>query len=109
MSNASSIKTSCKLSLSIAMTGLIALTPGLALAATPSEAPVKAAPSEQHGGKCAAGKCGTEKRFEKQALDSDPQGRLVRARDGKCGLTEQGINGETQRQESKMTEGVCGQ
>ncbi|WP_421212853.1 hypothetical protein [Aeromonas dhakensis] len=109
MSNVSSIKTSCKLSLSIAMTGLIALTPGLALAATPSEAPVKAAPSEQHGGKCAAGKCGTEKRFEKQALDSDPQGRLVRARDGKCGLTEQGINGETQRQESKITEGVCGQ
>ncbi|AHV35681.1 hypothetical protein AI20_10920 [Aeromonas hydrophila YL17] len=109
MSNASSIKTSCKLSLSIAMTGLIALTPGLALAATPSEAPVKAAPSEQHGGKCAAGKCGTEKSFEKQALDSDPQGRLVRARDGKCGLAEQGINGETQRQESKMTEGVCGQ
>lgn len=109
MSNASSIKTSCKLSLSIAMTGLIALTPGLALAATPSEAPVKAAPSEQHGGKCAAGKCGTEKRFEKQALDSDPQGRLVRARDGKCGLAEQGINGETQRQERKMTEGVCGQ
>ncbi|HDZ8880620.1 hypothetical protein [Aeromonas dhakensis] len=109
MSNASSIKTSCKLSLSIAMTGLIALTPGLALAATPSEAPVKTAPSEQHGGKCAAGKCGTEKRFEKQALDSDPQGRLVRARDGKCGLAEQGINGETQRQESKMTEGVCGQ
>ncbi|WP_421170272.1 hypothetical protein [Aeromonas dhakensis] len=109
MSNANSIKTSCKLSLSIAMTGLIALTPGLALAATPSEAPVKVAPSEQHGGKCAAGKCGTEKRFEKQALDSDPQGRLVRARDGKCGLAEQGINGETQRQESKMTEGVCGQ
>ncbi|MFM9756928.1 hypothetical protein ACKKBH_08385 [Aeromonas dhakensis] len=109
MSNAHSIKTSCKLSLSIAMTGLIALTPGLALAATPSEAPVKAASSEQHGGKCAAGKCGTEKRFEKQALDSDPQGRLVRARDGKCGLAEQGINGETQRQESKMTEGVCGQ
>ncbi|MBQ4681357.1 hypothetical protein [Aeromonas dhakensis] len=109
MSNAHSIKTSRKLSLSIALTGLIALTPGLALAATPSEAPVKAAPSEQHGGKCAAGKCGTEKRFEKQALDSDPQGRLVRARDGKCGLAEQGINGEAQRQESKMTEGVCGQ
>lgn len=108
MSNPSSNKTN-KLTLSIAMTSLIALTPGLALAATPSDAPVKAAPSEQHGGKCAAGKCGTEKRFEKQALDSDPQGRLVRARDGKCGLTEQGINGETQRQESKITEGVCGQ
>ena len=109
MSNSSSNKTTGKLTLSIAMTSLIALTPGLALAATPGDAPVKAAPSEQHGGKCAAGKCGTEKRFEKQALDSDPQGRLVRARDGKCGLAEQGINGEAQRQESKMTEGVCGQ
>ena len=86
MSNSSSNKTTGKLTLSIAMTSLIALTPGLALAATPSDAPVKAAPSEQHGGKCAAGKCGTEKRFEKQALDSDPQGRLVRARDGKCGV-----------------------
>lgn len=74
MSNSSSNKTTGKLTLSIAMTSLIALTPGLALAATPGDAPVKAAPSEQHGGKCAAGKCGTEKRFEKQALDSDPQG-----------------------------------
>ncbi|MCP1267629.1 hypothetical protein [Aeromonas hydrophila] len=109
MSNASNNKSTGKLTLSIAMTGLIALTPGLALAATPSEAPVKAAPSEQHGGKCAAGKCGTEKRFEKQALDSDPQGRLVRARDGKCGVAEQGINGDTPRKGSKMTEGVCGQ
>ena len=111
MSNSSSNKTTGKLTLSIAMTRLIALTPGLALAATPSDAPVKAAPSEQHGGKCAAGKCGTEKRFEKQALDSDPQGRLVRARDGKCGVAGEGIDGDRSGSNngSKMTEGVCGQ
>ena len=110
MSNSSSNKTN-KLTLSIAMTSLIALTPGLALAATPSDAPVKAAPSEQHGGKCAAGKCGTEKRFEKQVLDSDPQGRLVRARDGKCGVAGEGIDGDRSGSSngSKMTEGVCGQ
>ncbi|MCR3968706.1 MULTISPECIES: hypothetical protein [Aeromonas] len=110
MSNPSSNKTN-KLTLSIAMTSLIALTPGLALAATPSDAPVKAAPSEQHGGKCAAGKCGTEKRFEKQALDSDPQGRLVRARDGKCGVAGEGIDDDRSGSNngSKMTEGVCGQ
>ncbi|MBL0625801.1 hypothetical protein GL272_06785 [Aeromonas veronii] len=110
MSNPSSNKTN-KLTLSIAMTSLIALTPGLALAATPSDAPVKAAPSEQHGGKCAAGKCGTEKRFEKQALDSDPQGRLVRARDGKCGVAGEGIDSDRSGSNngSKMTEGVCGQ
>lgn len=110
MSNPSSNKTTGKLTLSIAMTGLIALTPGLALAATPSDAPVQAAPkSSGTGGKCAAGKCGTEKRFEKQALDSDPQGRLVRARDGKCGVAGEGIDGDRSSKGSKMTEGVCGQ
>ncbi|MFM1648380.1 hypothetical protein ACJ5N2_10835 [Aeromonas salmonicida] len=113
MSNSNSNKTTGKLTLSIAMTSLIALTPGLALAlaAAPSDAPVKASPGEQHGGKCAAGKCGTEKRFEKQALESDPQGRLVRARDGKCGVAGQGIDGDTSSASkgSKMTEGVCGQ
>ena len=111
MSNSSSNKTTGKLTLSTAMTSLIALTPGLALAATPSDAPVKAAPREQHGGKCAAGKCGTEKRFEKQALVSVPQGRLVRARDGKCGVGGEGIYGDRSGSNngSKMTEGVCGQ
>lgn len=104
-------KVNSKLTLSIAMTGLIALAPGMSVAATPSDAPVKSAPSAQHGGKCAAGKCGTEKRFEKQALNTDPQGRLVRARDGKCGVAGEGINADRTGVAggSKMTEGVCGQ
>lgn len=112
MSNVNSKHSTRNLTLSIAMTSLIALTPGLALAATPSDVPVQAAAkSSGTGGKCAAGKCGTEKRFEKQALDRDPQGRLVRARDGKCGVAGEGIEGEQRRveQDSKMTEGVCGQ
>lgn len=99
-------KTSCTLTLSIAMTGLIALTPGVLHATTGEEAPVAVATSGQSGGKCAAGKCGTEKRFEKQQLAQDPQDRLVRARDGLCGLSGEGLKGA--KGDSKMTEGVCG-
>ncbi|WP_368165577.1 hypothetical protein [Aeromonas sp. R6-2] len=95
-------KTSCTLTLSIAMTGLIALTPGVLHATTGEEAPVVVAT----GGQCAAGKCGTEKRFEKQQLAQDPQDRLVRARDGLCGVSGEGLKGT--KGDSKMTEGVCG-
>jgi hypothetical protein len=102
----------CKIALSIAMTSAITLHSGMTLADTPSEAPLSAQPASQNGGKCAAGKCGTEKRFEKQDLKSDPQGRLVRARDGKCGLTAEGIAPSTETitlTNSKITGGVCGQ
>ncbi|MBW3697852.1 hypothetical protein EK599_19395 [Vibrio sp. T187] len=101
-----------KLVLSIAMTSVITLNSAMVLADTTPQAPVEAKQSSGHGGKCAAGKCGTEKRFEKQELTSDPQGRLVRARDGKCGLNAQGI-APTEHQvvlsNSKITGGVCGQ
>ena len=59
-----------------------------------------------------SGKCGTEKRFEKQELTSDPQGRLVRARDGKCGVTGEGIDPSSETvklTQSKITGGICGQ
>ncbi|NOI69281.1 hypothetical protein [Vibrio owensii] len=101
-----------KLALSIAMTSVITLNSGLAFADAPTEAPVEAQSSSQHGGKCAAGKCGTEKRFEKQELKDDPQGRLVRARDGKCGVTGEGINPSAETiklTKSKIIGGVCGQ
>ncbi|MGF1754959.1 hypothetical protein L4C33_15365 [Vibrio makurazakiensis] len=101
-----------KLALSIAMTSVITLNSAMVFAEAPQQAPVEAKQSSGHGGKCAAGKCGTEKRFEKQELTTNPQGRLVRARDGKCGLSAQGIE-PTQRQiqlaNSKVTGGVCGQ
>ncbi|EOX1764078.1 hypothetical protein ACPDME_000181 [Vibrio cholerae] len=101
-----------KIALSIAMTSVIALQPGMSFAETSTEAPVSAQSTSGHGGKCAAGKCGTEKRFEKQDLKNDPQGRLVRARDGKCGLTGEGITPTTETvilTNSKITGGVCGQ
>ncbi|EGQ9186419.1 hypothetical protein O1C43_000613 [Vibrio cholerae] len=105
-----------KIVLSIAMTSVIALQPGMSFAETSTEtsteAPVSAQSTSGHGGKCAAGKCGTEKRFEKQDLKNDPQGRLVRARDGKCGLTGEGITPTTETvilTNSKITGGVCGQ
>ncbi|EJL6398678.1 hypothetical protein ABKZ05_000446 [Vibrio navarrensis] len=101
-----------KLTLSIAMTSVITLNSGMAFADATTEAPVEAQSSSQHGGKCAAGKCGTEKRFEKQELKNDPQGRLVRARDGKCGVTGEGINPSEETIKlikSKVTGGVCGQ
>ncbi|MBE3669111.1 hypothetical protein BOO25_09180 [Vibrio navarrensis] len=101
-----------KLALSIAVTSVITLNSGMAFADAPTEDPVEAQSSFQHGGKCAAGKCGTEKRFEKQELKNDPQGRLVRARDGKCGVTGEGITPSEETiklTKSKITGGVCGQ
>ncbi|MGF1779696.1 hypothetical protein [Vibrio nomapromontoriensis] len=101
-----------KLVISITITSLVSLHSAMAASEQPVEAPIKAQPTEQHGGKCAAGKCGTEKRFEKQELTSNPQDKLVRARDGKCGLSAQGINtpyNSIMSVGNKMTGGVCGQ
>lgn len=65
---------------------------------------------ETHGGKCASGKCGTEKIYGKANVNHNPQGKLVRARDGKCGTDGNGIN-ETAKatDNSKCVGGVCGQ
>jgi uncharacterized low-complexity protein len=62
-------------------------------------------------GKCASGKCGTEKIYGQADLKHDPQDQLVRARDGKCGLTGSGIdNNESPQQigDKKCVSGVCG-
>lgn len=62
-------------------------------------------------GKCASGKCGTEKIYSQAALKHDPQDQLVRARDGKCGLTGEGINKPESSQlanAEKCVSGVCG-
>lgn len=102
----------CKMTLSIAITSAIALHSGMTWANPKCDVPVSVQAISQNGGKCAAGKCGTEKRFEKQDLKTDPQDRLVRARDGKCGLTAEGITPSTESiilVNSKITGGVCGQ
>ncbi|QUM85529.1 hypothetical protein [Moritella sp. 28] len=106
-----------KLMLSIAMTSLIGLNIGQVQAeVTQAQTQAQTAPAKAdggNGGKCASGKCGTEKRFEKKELINDPQGQLVRARDGKCGLSGQGITSDktpTQyAQPGKCAGGLCGQ
>ncbi|WP_369925949.1 hypothetical protein [Xanthomonas sp. NCPPB 2632] len=98
------------LTLSIAITSLAALgaiaEPASANGNTPP--PASTAPAASHGGKCASGKCGTEKIYSKASVSQDPQDRLVRTRDGKCGLTAQGHDAQ-ETPAKKLAEGVCGQ
>ena len=100
-----------KIALSIAITSLASIgTVSLPTYAADSGAAPKTeakAPAKS-GGKCAAGKCGTEKIYSKVALDKNPQDRLVRARDGKCGLTAKGHEVK-QMPRNKLAEGICGQ
>jgi hypothetical protein len=95
-----------KIILSIAMTSLVTMYAEPLMAETSHAAqPVKS--ESGNGGKCASGKCGTVKMYEKADLKSDPQDKLVRARDGKCGKSGQGTHAAAAS--CKMTEGVCGQ
>jgi uncharacterized low-complexity protein len=101
-----------KLAVSIAITslasiGAVSLPVHAADNAAAPQADAKAAP-KTHGGKCASGKCGTEKIYSKVVLDKDPHGRLVRARDGKCGLSGKGHEVKLTPR-NKLAEGVCGQ
>jgi uncharacterized low-complexity protein len=67
--------------------------------------------SSTSSGKCASGKCGTEKIYSQANLSYDPQDQLVRARDGKCGLSGQGVNSSESPQQiadEKVVGGVCG-
>ncbi|MBC3252371.1 hypothetical protein H8I91_19070 [Serratia fonticola] len=67
--------------------------------------------SPTSSGKCASGKCGTEKIYSQANLSHDPQDQLVRTRDGKCGLSGQGINSHESPQQiadGKVVGGVCG-
>ncbi|MBM9914540.1 MULTISPECIES: hypothetical protein [Stenotrophomonas] len=95
------------LSIALASLGCIA---GMAEHATAAEsADVSVAKGAvSHGGKCASGKCGTEKKYGKADVQGTPQGRLVRARDGKCGLTGEG-HAVVETAARKLAEGVCGQ
>ncbi len=99
-----------KITLSIAMTSMITLSSGMAFAEMPSKASTKPAATEQHGGKCAAGKCGSEKTFEKKEIQGCQNGKLIRSRDGKCGTSACKIDvPQTKSPQSKITDGVCGQ
>ena len=107
-----------KLILSIAMSSVFCLNTNLAYATTAEDnalvaaiEPTKAIEREElHGGKCAAGKCGTSKAYETSKLTHDPQEFLVRARDGKCGLSGKGVAANTNVAIIGVCAGgVCGQ
>jgi uncharacterized low-complexity protein len=100
-----------KLVLSIAITSLASLgavsSPVHAADGAPASQANAKAPAKS-GGKCASGKCGTEKLYSKVAIDKNPQDRLVTARDGKCGLIAKGHDVKPTPR-AKLTEGICGQ
>ena len=64
---------------------------------------------EKASGKCASGKCGTEKIYSQIKPDHNPQEKLVMARDGKCGNTGFGLNPTKDELKSTVAGGVCGQ
>lgn len=104
-----------KMILSITMTSVLSLNATLTYATQQSSAPVLISKTKDnhHSGKCASGKCGTEKIFSKKELTNDPQDKLIYARDGKCGLSGEGIapvvTEPAVAYPSKITGGLCGQ
>lgn len=98
-----------KIALSIAITSLASITT-VSLPAHATEAPAapQASAKPKSGGKCAAGKCGTEKIYAKVDPTGNPQDRLVRTRDGKCGLSGKGYDVKL-TPAGKRAEGICGQ
>lgn len=100
-----------KVLLSIAMTSLVGLNLGQVMASEVSQSvPVQTSKPDANGGKCASGKCGTGKAYEQAKISHNPQDKLVRARDGKCGLTAEGISTDEKKVDSsRVVGGVCGQ
>ncbi|CNI74613.1 hypothetical protein HB991_07860 [Yersinia mollaretii] len=99
-----------KIILSIAVGSLMGIG-ATQLAHAEPNAPEAVSIKPQSGGKCASGKCGTEKIYSQAKITHDPQNLLVRARDGKCGLDGYGIQQQAPEKEvlDKFTSGVCGQ
>jgi uncharacterized low-complexity protein len=100
-----------KVLLSIAISSLVGLNINQVMASDISPSvPVQASKPDAHGGKCASGKCGTDKVYGQAKIKHNPQDKLVRARDGKCGLTGEGTTTtENSVDSNRMVGGVCGQ
>jgi hypothetical protein len=73
--------------LSISVLTTITLSNTAFAAADAMPAPVQHEDPKIKSAGCAAGKCGGLKKFEEVDTTSNPQDKLVYARDGKCGLT----------------------
>lgn len=82
-----------------------------AMAAEPlAQAPAKITHKAQKtSGKCASGKCGTEKIYGQAKIKHNPQDMLILARDGKCGTSGFGLNPTEKETATKVVGGVCGQ
>ena len=61
-----------------------------------------------NGGKCASGKCGTIEIYKDVKIDGNQQGKLIYARDGKCGIDGKGIGKTTTVDSDKQVNGLCG-
>ncbi|WP_192482763.1 MULTISPECIES: hypothetical protein [Cysteiniphilum] len=99
------------ITLSIAITSLLSLSMSNIVSANTSTTTQVSSVSTDSGGKCAAGKCGTEKFYAEAKITHDPQGKLVYARDGKCGTTGYGIkpSDEVLVAQARSVGGRCGQ
>lgn len=97
--------------LSIALGSFVGLAGSGVAVADNQPAVVVASKAPSSGGKCASGKCGTEKLYEKAEISHNPQDRLVRSRDGKCGISGDGLDtlGLEKEVAEKCASGVCGQ
>ncbi|MCH8686400.1 hypothetical protein [Pedomonas mirosovicensis] len=95
-----------ELVLGIAAASLLGLPAYAATATAAAPLPAASQPAKG-GGKCASGKCGTEKIYSQAKITHDPNGKLVRARDGKCGPSGKGYN-VVQSRKDRLAEGVCG-
>ncbi|WP_137788042.1 hypothetical protein [Sphingomonas sp. 3P27F8] len=93
-----------ELILGIAVTSLLS---AQSFAAPQAPTPASTSQAASGGGKCASGKCGTEKIYSQTKLQRDPNGQLVRARDGTCGLTGKGHQ-IVEASRTRLAEGVCG-
>ncbi len=99
-----------KVILSIVVSSFSGLLMNEAVAAQPTQAPAKlASKAQKSSGKCASGKCGTEKIYGQAKLNHNPQDKLVLARDGQCGTTGFGLKTTEQEVANKAVGGVCGQ
>lgn len=101
-----------KLMLSIALSSFVGLTGTAAHAQAEQAATVAAvAKAPTSGGKCASGKCGTEKIYGKAEITHNPQDLLIRTRDGKCGVNARGLRADGVQKAcgTKLVSGVCGQ
>jgi uncharacterized low-complexity protein len=98
-----------KLILSITLTALTVAAVEPVVAAD-ANTPAKNTPTTpvKHSGKCASGKCGTEKLYSKVAVAHNPDEQLVLARDGKCGVSGKGHDATVSDQD-RFASGVCGQ